>query len=122
MCFFAFPELWKALPELFQFQFAVNFVAAKLRRKLSIRKVVPLLAHFRSLKGRSDEQQLLLDALSSDFTLEYEFLAQIGDSFNGIDAMVSLLPGVHRSQLRLFLALTKLPRLREYIKVYKRCE
>ncbi|OLP75499.1 Glycogen synthase kinase-3 [Symbiodinium microadriaticum] len=36
--------------------------------------------------------------------------------------MVSLLPGVHRSQLRLFLALTKLPRLREYIKVYKRCE
>lgn len=96
---------------------------AKLRRKLSIRKVVPLLAHFRSLKGRSDEQQLLLDALSSDFTLEYEFLAQIGeDSFNGIDAMVSLLPGVHRSQLRLFLALTKLPRLREYIKVYKRCE
>ncbi|CAE7433994.1 ddaF [Symbiodinium natans] len=96
---------------------------ARLRRKLSIRKVVPLLAHFRSLKSRSDEQQLVLDALSTDFTLEYEFVAQIGeDSFNGIDAMVSLLPGVHRSQLRLFLALTHLPRLREYIKVYKRCE
>jgi len=96
---------------------------AVLRRKLSIRKVVPLLAHFRSLKSRADEQLLLLDALSSDFTLEYEFLAQIReDAYNGSDALCSLLPGVHRSQMRIFLALTQLPRLREYIKVFKRCE
>ncbi|CAJ1354502.1 unnamed protein product [Effrenium voratum] len=44
------------------------------------------------------------------------------ESFNSIDALCHLMPGVCRSQMRLFLALTHLPRLREYLKVYKRCE
>lgn len=96
---------------------------ALLRPKLTFRKVVCLLAQFRSLKGRSDEQKLILDALSSDFSLEYDFLSIIcEDSFNSIDTLCLLVAGVARSQVRLFLTLTHLPRLREYIKVYKRCE
>eukprot|EP00913_Durusdinium_trenchii_P008422 g7910.t1 len=96
---------------------------ALLRRKLTFRKVVCLLAQFRSLKGRPDEQKLILDALSADFTLEYDFLSVISeDAVQGIDSLCLLLAGVHRSQVRLFLALTHLPRLREYIKVYRRCE
>jgi len=96
---------------------------AKLRPKLTFRKVVCLLAQFRSLKGRPDEQKLILEALSMDFSLEYDFLQTIcEDSFNSVDTVCMLLAGVHRSQVRLFLTLTQLPRLREYIKVYRRCE
>lgn len=96
---------------------------ALLRPKLTFRKVVCLLAQFRSLKGRPDEQKLILDALSTDFNLEYDFLSIIcEDSFNSIDTLCLLVAGVARSQVRLFLTLTHLPRLREYIKVYKCCE
>ncbi|CAJ1440559.1 unnamed protein product [Effrenium voratum] len=96
---------------------------ALLRRKLTLKKVVPLLSQFKSLKGRPDEQKLILDALSADFALDYECLAMLcQESFNSIDALCHLMPGVCRSQMRLFLALTHLPRLREYLKVYKRCE
>ena len=44
-------------------------------------QVVCLLAQFRRLKGRPDEQKLILEALSTDFTLEYEFLTVISEAF-----------------------------------------
>ena len=53
---------------------------ARLRPKLTFRKVVCLLAQFRRLKGRPDEQKLILEALASDFTLEYEFLTVISEA------------------------------------------
>jgi len=96
---------------------------ALVRLRPHFRKVAPLLAQFRSLTGRAAEQEMLLAALSSDFSFDFEFLAQLcEDSCSSTDVLCRLLHCVARRPTHLFMALTYLPRIREYLKVYSSCE
>jgi len=93
-----------------------------LRLRPSWRKVAPFLARFRSLPDPA-EQSMLLDALSSDFILDYRVLAMLcKDCSIPLQVLFRLLHCVSRNQTERFLALTDLPGLRQYLKVYNKCE
>jgi len=96
-----------------------NFV----RFSPGFRKVVPLLAQWRSLQGQANEQQLLLDALSRDFLMTYANVEQLCRTKTQIpDVLSSLLHCVVGGSPQRYLTMNLCVTLSQYLGVYAKVE
>mmetsp|Transcript_46340 Transcript_46340/g.86923 ORF Transcript_46340/g.86923 Transcript_46340/m.86923 type:complete len:1675 (+) Transcript_46340:183-5207(+) len=103
-------------------RFAERYLAC-VRYMPSIRKVVPLLAQWQSLKGQPREQQLLLDALSHDFLLTFGHINQFCCvKSRTVEVLSKLLPCMEGGPAQLYMALTLPAKMDDFLKVQHACQ
>jgi Ca2+-binding EF-hand superfamily protein len=84
-------------------------------------KVVPLLAAWKRIEGRSNEQMVFLNALSQDFLLSYEHIYQMVTSRTMlVDIIEKLLPCLPEGPVSRYLSLRLVPSLGELLQLQQR--
>jgi len=81
-------------------------------------KIIPLLAQWKSLEGRSNEQRCLLCALSKDFLITYPQFDLMAQSRSMLSEIIAaLLPCISGGQVTRCLTMMHIPSLGEFVNV-----
>jgi len=110
----------KIIPDPFDFARVLERHLELTRVKPGFRKVIPLLAEWKSIDGQMQEQTVLLDAMSKDFLIPYPYIEEMATSRTALVQLVQkLLPIIEGGQLTRYLALSLIPSLADLTRVLK---